>query len=55
MNGWKPGDAGCVECSYRQLDQSHLRQRGQQLGKIDSKTLRRSELLIAISQMLAAL
>ena len=37
MNGWKPGDAGCVDCGYRQLDQAHLRQRGQQLGEIDSK------------------
>jgi hypothetical protein len=44
-----------MDCGYRQLGQAHLRQRGQQLGEIDPKSLRPSALLIAISQMLAAL
>jgi hypothetical protein len=37
MNKWKAGDAGCVGRCYRQLDQAHLRQRGQQLGDVDAK------------------
>jgi hypothetical protein len=37
MNGWKPCHARRVDCGYRQLDQAHLRQRGQQLGEIDPK------------------
>ena len=34
MNGWKPADAGRVDCGNRQLDQAHLRQRGQQLSAV---------------------
>ena len=37
MKGRKPGDAGCVDCGYRQFDQAHLRQRGEQLGRDRSK------------------
>jgi hypothetical protein len=42
--------------SYRQFDQAHFWQGAQELVEIDAKTFARpSELLIAISQMFAAL
>jgi len=55
MNGWKAGDAGCVDCGYRQFDQAISGNVASNWARSMRKSLGRSELLIAISEMLAAL
>ena len=53
MNKWKPGDASRVHYGNRQLEKADLGQRASNWPRSIRKSLRRSELLIAISQILA--